>query len=114
MKVARVRVGNDTRFVRIDGNKISEYDRAPYLEGAKLTGAEHAFDPKRLVAPVLPSKILCVGRNYAAHAKELGNEVPAEPLLFLKPPSSVIGPNDTIVLPTESTRVEHEAELGVV
>ncbi|MEO6418106.1 MAG: fumarylacetoacetate hydrolase family protein [Polyangiaceae bacterium] len=68
----------------------------------------------QLVCPVLPSKILCIGRNYAAHAKELGHEVPSEPLLFLKPPSALIGPGDTIVLPKESARVEHEAELGVI
>jgi 2-keto-4-pentenoate hydratase/2-oxohepta-3-ene-1,7-dioic acid hydratase in catechol pathway len=57
---------------------------------------------------------VCVGRNYAAHAKELGSDLPVEPLLFLKPPSSLIGPGDAVVLPPESARVEHEAELGVV
>ncbi len=67
-----------------------------------------------LRAPVRPSKIVCVGRNYAAHAKELGNEVPKEPLLFFKPPSSIVGPGAAVVLPRESERVEHEAELGVV
>jgi 2-keto-4-pentenoate hydratase/2-oxohepta-3-ene-1,7-dioic acid hydratase in catechol pathway len=61
-----------------------------------------------------PSKIVCVGRNYREHAKELGNEVPAEPLLFLKPPSSLIGDGDPIVLPKQSERVEHEGEIGVV
>ena len=61
-----------------------------------------------------PGKIVCVGRNYREHARELGNEVPAEPLLFLKPPSSVIGEGDAIVLPGVSTQVEHEAEIGVV
>lgn len=61
-----------------------------------------------------PGKIVCVGRNYRAHAKELGNEVPKEPLIFLKPPSSVIGPGDAIVLPRESQRVEFEGEIGVV
>jgi len=61
-----------------------------------------------------PSKIVCVGRNYREHAKELGNEVPAEPLLFLKPPSSLIGDGDPIVLPAQSQRVEHEGEIGVV
>ena len=61
-----------------------------------------------------PSKIVCVGRNYAAHARELGNEVPSQPLLFLKPPSSLIGDGEAIVLPPESSRVEHEAEIGVV
>lgn len=61
-----------------------------------------------------PSKIVCVGRNYRAHAHELGNEVPERPLLFLKPPSAVIGNGDTILLPPESGRVEHEGEIGVV
>jgi 2-keto-4-pentenoate hydratase/2-oxohepta-3-ene-1,7-dioic acid hydratase in catechol pathway len=61
-----------------------------------------------------PSKIVCVGRNYAAHARELGNEVPKEPLLFLKPPSSLIRSEESIVLPTVSNRVEYEGEIGVV
>jgi 2-keto-4-pentenoate hydratase/2-oxohepta-3-ene-1,7-dioic acid hydratase in catechol pathway len=68
----------------------------------------------RMLAPCDPSKIVCVGRNYAAHAAELGNEMPREPLIFLKPPSAVIGPDEPIVLPAASNRVEHEGELGVV
>jgi 2-keto-4-pentenoate hydratase/2-oxohepta-3-ene-1,7-dioic acid hydratase in catechol pathway len=68
----------------------------------------------RLLSPILPSKVVCVGRNYADHAAELGNEVPKEPLLFLKPSTAVIGPNDAIRLPPQSQRVEHEAELAVV
>ncbi len=65
--------------------------------------------------PILsPSKIVCVGRNYAAHAKELGNDVPAEPLIFLKPPSSLIRSGESIRLPTVSNRVEYEGEIGVV
>lgn len=63
---------------------------------------------------VTPGKIVCVGRNYVAHAKELGNDVPAVPMLFLKPPSAVIGPGEAILLPPESRRVEYEAEIGVV
>jgi 2-keto-4-pentenoate hydratase/2-oxohepta-3-ene-1,7-dioic acid hydratase in catechol pathway len=61
-----------------------------------------------------PTKIVCVGRNYAAHARELGNAVPERPLLFLKPPSSLIGDGEAILLPSDSQRVEHEAELGIV
>src|ERR1043165_8387689 len=61
-----------------------------------------------------PSKIVCVGRNYVAHAKELGNEVPGEPLLFLKAPSALIANGQPIVLPQQSSQVEHEAELAVV
>jgi 2-keto-4-pentenoate hydratase/2-oxohepta-3-ene-1,7-dioic acid hydratase in catechol pathway len=63
---------------------------------------------------IRPGKIVCVGRNYREHAKELGNEVPKEPLIFLKPPSSVIWDGDAIALPTVSSRVEHEGEIGVV
>jgi 2-keto-4-pentenoate hydratase/2-oxohepta-3-ene-1,7-dioic acid hydratase in catechol pathway len=61
-----------------------------------------------------PSKIVCVGRNYVAHAKELGNEVPPVPMLFLKPPSALVGPGDAIVMPESSRQVEYEAEIGVV
>ncbi len=61
-----------------------------------------------------PGKIVCVGRNYAAHARELGNDVPERPLIFLKPPSSVIADGDTIMLPAQSERVEHEGEIGVL
>jgi 2-keto-4-pentenoate hydratase/2-oxohepta-3-ene-1,7-dioic acid hydratase in catechol pathway len=67
-----------------------------------------------LLAPVTPSKIVCVGRNYVEHAAELGNPMPAEPLLFLKAPSAVIGSDQTIRLPAQSLQVEHEGELGVV
>ncbi len=68
----------------------------------------------KLLAPVTPSKIVCVGRNYREHAAELGNKMPDEPLLFLKAPSSVIGPDERIELPAASQQVEHEGELGVV
>src|SRR5208282_5236996 len=81
-----------------------------WVEGHKIWDLKNV----RLLAPCAPGKIVCVGRNYAAHAAELGNELPKEPLIFLKPPSSVIGPEESIVLPTFSNRVEHEAELGLV
>jgi 2-keto-4-pentenoate hydratase/2-oxohepta-3-ene-1,7-dioic acid hydratase in catechol pathway len=67
-----------------------------------------------LLAPVTPSKIICVGRNYQDHAKELGNEVPVEPLLFFKPPSSLLAPRGTVQLPRASTRVDFEGELVLV
>ena len=63
---------------------------------------------------ISPTKIVAVGRNYAEHARELGNEVPKQPMLFFKPPSAMIGPGDPIVLPPESSRVEYESEIGVV
>jgi 2-keto-4-pentenoate hydratase/2-oxohepta-3-ene-1,7-dioic acid hydratase in catechol pathway len=67
-----------------------------------------------LLAVVEPTKIVCIGRNYREHARELGNEVPPEPLIFLKPPSSLLPPEETIVRPRISSRVDHEGELGVV
>jgi 2-keto-4-pentenoate hydratase/2-oxohepta-3-ene-1,7-dioic acid hydratase in catechol pathway len=73
-----------------------------------------ALEEVKLLAPVAPSKIVCVGRNYREHAAELGNKMPDEPLLFLKAPSAVIGSGDRIELPPASQQVEHEGELGVV
>ena len=67
-----------------------------------------------MIAMPRPTKIVCVGRNYVAHARELGNEVPDRPLLFLKPPSALVGPGEAIVRPPESSRIEHEGEIGVV
>lgn len=72
------------------------------------------FDEVSVLAPVTPSKIVCVGRNYADHAAELGNEVPKSPLLFLKAPSSIIGSGDEIKIPEQSAQVEHEGELAIV
>ena len=79
----------------------------------RANGTEYRLGDVRLLAPCTPSKIVCVGRNYAAHAEELGNVVPEQPLLFLKPPSAVIGPGETIHLP-DSAEVHYEAELAVV
>ena len=73
-----------------------------------------ALNEARLLAPVAPSKVICVGRNYVEHAAELGNKMPDEPLLFLKAPSAIIGDGDNIELPPQSQQVEHEGELGVV
>ena len=76
--------------------------------------AETPLAEVKLLAPSEPSKIVCVGRNYVEHAKELGNEVPKVPLIFLKPPSSIISNGETIFLPSQSAQVEHEGELVVV
>jgi len=92
---------------------IGPIDGSPF-EGFRRLDADLPIDSVRLLAPVLPTKIVCVGRNYAAHAQEHGAEVPEVPLIFLKPPSSLIGPGDPIVLPPQSQQVEHEAELVVV
>ncbi len=85
-----------------------------YFEDPIPTGEEVPLDDVRLLAPVLPSKIVCVGKNYAAHAAEFDSDVPEEPLLFLKPSTAVIGPNDPITLLPISRRVDYEGELAVV
>lgn len=81
----------------------------------EMSSATFGSDEVQLLAPVRPGKIIGIGRNYAEHARELGNEPPdADPLIFLKPPSSVLSPGGAILLPRSSQRVDHEAELGVV
>ncbi|CAB4851531.1 unannotated protein [freshwater metagenome] len=80
----------------------------------EVSGPPIAFSDTRLLAPVLPSKIVAVARNYAAHAAEMGTDVPSEPMIFLKPSTSVVGPGDRIDLPPQSEQVEHEAELAIV
>jgi 2-keto-4-pentenoate hydratase/2-oxohepta-3-ene-1,7-dioic acid hydratase in catechol pathway len=80
----------------------------------EFTGERFAIGDVRLLAPILPSKVVAVGRNYAAHAAEMGSDLPERPLIFLKPSTSVIGTHDTIRLPADSDQVEHEAELGLV
>ncbi|MEZ4713638.1 MAG: fumarylacetoacetate hydrolase family protein [Caldilineaceae bacterium] len=95
--------------------------RAPYLSqtfdgsnAPEIEGAPVPLQHVELLPPATPSKIMCVGRNYAAHAAELGNEVPEAPLVFLKTPSSLIGPGAPVIHPSISQRVDHEAELALV
>jgi 2-keto-4-pentenoate hydratase/2-oxohepta-3-ene-1,7-dioic acid hydratase in catechol pathway len=92
---------------------VAEIEGHPFGQ-IRFTGQRWALPDVRLLSPILPSKVVAVGRNYAAHAAELGNEVPSAPLLFLKPSTAVIGEADAIRLPIESKQVEHEAELAVV
>jgi 2-keto-4-pentenoate hydratase/2-oxohepta-3-ene-1,7-dioic acid hydratase in catechol pathway len=102
-------------YVHVEGEQCVRWTLAPWELGARpAPGSSLPVHHSDLLCPAIPTKIVCVGRNYAAHAKELGNEVPAEPLLFFKPPSSLVGPLDPIVLPPQSERVEHESELAVV
>ena len=96
---------NNDRIGRIEGSPFGEYKRME---------ATLPMDSVQLYSPVLPGKIICIGRNYAEHIKEQDAETPTTPLLFLKPPSSVIGPMQTILLPPQSQQVDHEAELVVV
>ncbi len=86
----------------------------PFVSDPVLEENSTPLSQVHLLAPVAPSKIVCIGRNYKDHAAELGNPLPPEPLLFLKPPSSIIAHDEAILLPKESAQVEHEGELGVV
>src|SRR5580765_2110291 len=101
------------RHGQIEGDSILEISGVPWGQWTRGSRSVHLAEA-RLLAPVAPSKIVCVGRNYAAHAAEFGNEVPKEPLIFLKPPSAIIGPQEAIVLTKYSNRVEHEGELAIV
>ena len=102
----------------IEGEVVRAHNFTPALQESDnywpFESKEITLSEVKLVAPVMPSKIVCVGRNYKEHAAELGNPMPAEPLLFLKAPSSIIGPDEAIELPPESKQVEHEGELAVV
>lgn len=114
MRVLRIRHGGLEYWARlVDEATARLWTGAPWAGGSE-TDRLVPLKPGSLLAPVVPSKIVCVGRNYREHAKELGHEVPAEPLLFLKPPSAILDPSGTVELPPESQRVEHEGELAIV
>ena len=117
MRFLRYETEHGPRWGIVAGEKenlADELTGAPWAVGTARTGVQRPIAMLRLVAPAEPTKIVCVGRNYRAHAKELGNEVPKEPLLFLKSPSALLKPNGEIFCPPESDDVQHEAELGVV
>lgn len=119
MRIARFVVDSDPAFGVVEGEEgqeeIAVMAGDPFYSGVQLTGVRHQLADVRLLAPVIPrSKIVGIGRNYADHAQELGNEVPPAPLMFFKPNTSVIGPGDPIVLPAFSDEISFESELAVV
>jgi 2-keto-4-pentenoate hydratase/2-oxohepta-3-ene-1,7-dioic acid hydratase in catechol pathway len=110
----RVKLDNgNTVYAKVEQGAVNLYDSAPWL-GGTADGTSVPLDHAALVCPVEPTKIIGIGRNYREHAKELGHDVPSEPLMFLKPPSALLAPGGTVLLPPESQRVDHEGELGVV
>jgi 2-keto-4-pentenoate hydratase/2-oxohepta-3-ene-1,7-dioic acid hydratase in catechol pathway len=111
-RFVRVRVGGAPAWGEVQGDEIVRLSAAPW-ESPATRGAVR-LEGAALLAPATPTKIVAIGRNYRAHAAELGNAPPKEPLLFLKPPSAIVGPGAAIQLPAESAQVEHEGELGVV
>ena len=113
MRTCRFRRGGRERYGVVEGLQVRALTAEPWA-GGLAEGPAYGLSEVSLLAPVVPSKVVCVGRNYRAHAKELGNEVPKEPLLFIKPSTSVIGPGGEIRIPEASKEVHHEAELAVV
>jgi len=114
MRLIRFQAKNEpAQFGWVNNDRIGKLVGSPFGEFQR-SEATLALDSVLLLAPVLPGKIICVGRNYSEHIKEQNAELPTTPLLFLKPPSSVIGPSQTIFLPPQSQQVDHEAELAVV
>ena len=125
MRIARFSAdGGDVRFGVVEGPQgtdadpssltVTAIDGHPFAPFA-LTTDQQPLSKVRLLAPVLPSKVVCIGKNYADHVAEMGGAAPPEsPVVFLKPSTSVIGPGDAIVLPRNSERVDHEAELAIV
>jgi 2-keto-4-pentenoate hydratase/2-oxohepta-3-ene-1,7-dioic acid hydratase in catechol pathway len=119
LRIARFSAGDDPKYAVIEGEAGAEIaavvDGDPLYRPVQPTGERVPLADVRLLAPIIPrSKVIGVGRNYAEHAAELGNEVPTEPLVFLKPNTSVIGPRDGIVYPAETSDLHYEGELAVV
>jgi 2-keto-4-pentenoate hydratase/2-oxohepta-3-ene-1,7-dioic acid hydratase in catechol pathway len=126
VRIARFTTGEEPQYGVVTG-ELDEHGQLdpdavvvalagdPLYVGTKVLEEQHRLEDVKLLAPVLPrSKVIGVARNYAKHAAELGNEVPAEPLWFIKPNTSVIGPGDSIAYPHQSSQVDHEGELAVV
>jgi 2-keto-4-pentenoate hydratase/2-oxohepta-3-ene-1,7-dioic acid hydratase in catechol pathway len=113
MRIVRYRHQGEVGFGIMEDETVAAI--APHPFGAfEYTGERFPAEQARLLAPVLPSKVVAVGRNYADHAREMGGEVPADPVIFLKPSTSVVGPDDAIVRPGWAGRVDYEGELAVV
>lgn len=117
MRICRYTDGEDPYFGLVDGagEKIAQISGDPLYTKIELTGVTTTVDRVRLLAPVIPrSKVIGIGRNYAAHAQEMGAEPPKEPMMFLIPNTAVIGPDDPVVMPPQSERVDYEGEVAVV
>lgn len=120
MRIARYTTGEDPTFGIVQDSEdgrllLAEVQGDPLHQPVVLTGVTVPLDDVRLLAPVIPrSKVVGIGKNYVDHAAEMGGKAPAEPLIFLKPNTSVIGPGDPIVLPPQSAQVHYEGELAVV
>jgi 2-keto-4-pentenoate hydratase/2-oxohepta-3-ene-1,7-dioic acid hydratase in catechol pathway len=114
MRIVRYQLASQSpSFGWVLKDKIGDLEGSPFAQFSRAE-AIHPLEEVKLLPPISPTKIICVGRNYAAHAKEHDAEVPDVPLIFLKPPSTLIAQGETVFLPPQSQQVEHEAELAVV
>jgi 2-keto-4-pentenoate hydratase/2-oxohepta-3-ene-1,7-dioic acid hydratase in catechol pathway len=114
MKIVRYSASDGkVRYGILSGTTIQDIDGTPYGD-IQTTDLSYEFDEVKLLAPCLPSKIVALGVNYRSHGEEMSHRIPTEPLIFLKPSTSVIGPGDNILYPESSERVDYEGELGVV
>jgi 2-keto-4-pentenoate hydratase/2-oxohepta-3-ene-1,7-dioic acid hydratase in catechol pathway len=113
MKLARIEYQGNVAFGRLEGDEVALLHGSP-LEAGRETGVRYALRDVRFLPPVTPTKIVCIGLNYREHIEEIGAKVPEEPHFFLKPPSSLIGHEDSIVIPRKAERVDYEGELAVV
>jgi 2-keto-4-pentenoate hydratase/2-oxohepta-3-ene-1,7-dioic acid hydratase in catechol pathway len=121
LRIVRFKTDNRSRYGLLEGNSVRSLKTSPFAQRSSaafqpnLDGHEYELGNAKLLAPCTPSKVICLGVNYRSHAIETGLAIPPVPLLFLKPPTAVIGPEDKIELPRqEKRRVDYEAELGVV
>ena len=119
MRIARYTTGEDPSYGIVEGEPgrefIAQVQGDPLYQQVVLTGETVPLDDARLLAPVIPrSKVIGIGRNYADHAKEMGGEPPAQPLMFLVPNTAVVGPGDPIVMPAGAQEISYEGELAVV
>jgi 2-keto-4-pentenoate hydratase/2-oxohepta-3-ene-1,7-dioic acid hydratase in catechol pathway len=113
MKIVRIRSGDDIAYGVADAEGVLVYNGSPFVAW-EPTETVVPWPSATLLSPVIPTKVICVGKNYEDHADEMGGKVPDEPLIFMKPATSVIGPNANVVFPVQSSEVHHEAELAVV
>jgi 2-keto-4-pentenoate hydratase/2-oxohepta-3-ene-1,7-dioic acid hydratase in catechol pathway len=113
MRIVRYRHGNEVGFGVLEDTTVAAIRPHPFGP-FQYSGTRLPLDDVRLLAPVLPTKVVAVGRNYVEHAREMGGEMGAEPVVFLKPSTAVIGPEDPIVYPAGVDRVDHEGELAVI
>ena len=114
MKIARFSNGAEPRFGIVDGPELVVLKGHPLAVGYDTTGERIPLKDVKLLAPTIPSKIVCIGKNFADHAAEIGEEPTEEPLIFFKPSSAIIGHGEAIVIPPQSKQVELEAELTLV